>query len=276
MDANEMAGLASIAKKKAAIMAELKSFAKDRRNESQKYGYASAESIFDTIREKMAEHGLVVFPSVAEHRQDEFKSAKGTPGLHTVVTYRMAWICMETGAVWEDFWVGEGDDYQDKGYSKTATLALKYFLLTSFVVSSGDHADDSDSGLDSKPPQKGQAKVKPAAAAQNGAHKHGERMAVTLSGLTVRARKDDPNRNLLAFKIKNADIEVFAFSRELFRNAGWIAKDDWGQQQDYPITQLIPATAQYVVTQKDDGSVSGYWEIAEVDYNPMRKAAANS
>lgn len=106
-------------------------------------------------------------------------------------------------------------------------------------------------------------------------HKEGERMAVSLSSLTVRARKDDPKRNLLAFKIKNADIEVYAFSRDIFRDAGWIKKDEWGERKDYPIAQLIPATAQYVVTPKPDGSVSTYWEVAEVDFNPMRKDIAS-
>lgn len=217
MTDNNYEGLAKIAAKKAAIMAELATFAKDRRNESQKYGYASAETIFNTIREKMAAHSLVIFPSVVEHKQDEFKSAKGTPGLHTVVTYRMAWVCTETGAVWEDFWVGEGDDYQDKGYSKTATLALKYFLLTTFVVSSGDHADDADSGLDAKPTQ---AKAK-AQSTLSDTPVYNQGDSVWLNLTDCRRKTDVNGKAYMVFKIGTGLNTAPVYSSDLFKRAGY-------------------------------------------------------
>jgi hypothetical protein len=150
MEQQDFSGLASLARKKAAIMNDLKKLPKDKRNTQQNYGYASAEGVFDTIRALMVEHGLVLFTSAVSGSQEHFTSGKGTPGLHTTVQYRMLWVDTETGATVEDFWLSEGDDYQDKGYSKCATLALKYYLMTTFIVSSGDPKDDPDSGVRSK------------------------------------------------------------------------------------------------------------------------------
>ena len=42
-------------------------------------------------------------------------------------------------------WTGESLDTQDKGITKAATSAEKYFLMKTFVISTGDAKDDPDS-----------------------------------------------------------------------------------------------------------------------------------
>lgn len=280
MTPEEMNGLASIARKKVAMMSELKTFTKDKHNTSQNYGYASAELIFNTIRQLMTQHGLVLFMSAEEGDQKEFQSARGTRGLHTTVSYRMTWIDIDTGATFEDRWLSEGDDYQDKGYSKCATLALKYYLLSSFVVSSGDHADDSDSGIGSKEATprrattpKSRDKAQSGTTTSNGANTPWKQPDVSNQGLDlIPEDKATDHTTLKALTIVDKDGQkrlkfksddgrtVLAFTRQLFKERGWIDEAEWTGVGDYPINDGIPAGITFHRINED----GGYWEVSSV------------
>lgn len=282
---DEMSGLASLARKKAAIMGELKKFTKDKQNPKQGYSYPSAESIFDTIRGMMAQHGLVLFTSAVSGNQEHFASQKGTPGLHTTVQYRMLWVDTETGATVEDYWLSEGDDYQDKGYSKCATLALKYYLLTTFVVSSGDASDDPDSGIrdrsSQKPRQQGAA-TPPVNAngnqrtstskTQNGApvaFADGETRQIELTAVTVEEGK---SQRRYRFTNVGGLQNVMAYSRDIFREGNWCAENDWEKLGIYDFPALCPATVKYHAFQDGGG---GYWTVESVEAFRLEQLAMN-
>lgn len=271
MTTEEMIGLASLAKKKAAIMAELKKFGKDSYNQNQKYKFPSAASIFDAIRKLMAEHGLVLFTSAIDGHQNEMESKSGNAGLHTTVKYRMLWIDTETGAMVEDLWLSESDDWQDKGYSKSATLALKSYLLTSFIVSSGDETDDPDSGIGSQDAAKRNAtspkQGKPArqgAATSNGAQ-NGSQSEIPADKATdhvlLRSLEivDKDGQKRLKFKSDDGRT-VLAFTRQLFKERGWIDEAEWTGLGDYPIKDGIPVGITFHRI-NDDG---GHWEVTAV------------
>lgn len=288
MTENELNGLASLARKKAAIMGELKKFTKDKMNPKQNYGYASAETIFDTIRDLMNKHGLVLFTSAVSGNQDRFESKGGTPGLHTTVQYRMLWVDTDTGATVEDYWLSEGDDYQDKGYSKCATLALKYYLLTTFIVSSGDASDDPDSGLRSKGNRQSQQRPlqRPAAAPtanesaqqrpsiskpQNGVSTGQNEPpfieAGTTQNTTVKSVEivDKDGSKRLRFTCDD-DQTALAFSRQMFIERGWIEDTEWKNLGSHKLKNRIPVERVYhhIVDDNTGEIKGGYWEVTAV------------
>lgn len=284
MEQTDLNGLASLARKKAAIMGDLQKFAKDKKNAKQGYGYASAETIFDTIRGLMNQHGLVLFTSAVSGNQEHFESKGGTPGLHTTVQYRMLWVDTDTGATVEDYWLSEGDDYQDKGYSKCATLALKYYLLTTFIVSSGDASDDPDSGLRSKsnrqyqqkPPQRPAATPKTGDSNGKGAtngHKTPEKTQDapfiengTVEQTTVKTVEivDKDGQRRLKLHCDD-DVVALAFSRQMFIERGWIEDTEWKNLGSHKLKNRIPIDRTYRHVIDEHGEIKGgYWEMTAV------------
>lgn len=163
--------------------------------------------------------------------------------------------------------------WSGRAVEKAETAAIgRALALAGFGTQFAEGFEDSeDDHLADSPSDKPKAQSKAKSTPQQKEHPHmaGETMAVTLSGLTVRARRDNPDRNVLAFKVKGAEIEVYAFSRDKFRERGWIEGNEWGDRKEYRITQLIPAQVKYVI----DEDNSGYWVVKEVDLNPLQKAA---
>lgn len=100
---------------------------------------------------------------------------------------------------------------------------------------------------------------------------HGQVMKANLSGLQIRAQKENPNDDLLIFDVKGQEFKALAFNRDLFLQRGWIGENDWTAHGGYPITQLIPAVITYL-----GQNGTGYWAISDIDNNPMAKKAAKS
>lgn len=130
--------------KMAAIMGEITRVPKTGRNKQQNYDFATDSDIADLIRGKLAAHGIAFFASMTDVEQTEIKSAKGSTGYHTIAHLEFTFVCGDTGDKMSCTWRGEADDWGDKGVSKAATLGEKYFLLKTFVMSTGDPADDPD------------------------------------------------------------------------------------------------------------------------------------
>lgn len=99
--------------------------------------------------------------------------------------------------------------------------------------------------------------------AQKPQYTHGQAMSVTLSGLTIRARQDDPNEDLLIFEVRGQEFKALAFNRDLFLQRGWITENDWLEHGDYTIAQLIPAVITYLAGER------AYWAISDIDAKKM-------
>lgn len=65
-------------------------------------------------------------------------------GTTTILTVRWTFIDGETGERLAGTSVGYGDDRGDKGANKAMTAALKFFLIPTFLVVSGDDAEADD------------------------------------------------------------------------------------------------------------------------------------
>jgi len=107
-------------------------------NSHHKYHYAADADVLDTMRKLFVEHGLDVTISAVDHNKS---------GSNTLIMFEIELTNVDNP---EDCivvnWPGEANDSQDKGTSKAATAALKYWLLKTFVVSTGDIGEDADAG----------------------------------------------------------------------------------------------------------------------------------
>lgn len=136
---------ATLYKKMAAVMNDLNRIPKNGRNKEQNYDYATSEDIKQAIRAAMAKNNLALLFELAEFTIEEVVSRSGTKGKKIIGKLDFTLACGDTGeTVNRSIWA-EAIDWQDKAFNKLYTTGEKYFLITTFLVSTGDE-DDADSG----------------------------------------------------------------------------------------------------------------------------------
>lgn len=144
---NEVAARASLYAKLARVMSQLGRIPKTGHNKHFDYAFATDADISDAIRSKLAEEKVAFFAEMLTSDQETItRETKYGPKTtyRTVATFAFTFADGETGATMTTKWSGESLDEQDKGLNKAATAALKYFLLKTFILSTGDPKDDPD------------------------------------------------------------------------------------------------------------------------------------
>lgn len=121
----------------ARIMGRLNRLPKTGRNKHFNYAFVTDADVADAVRKELASENVAFFASMINATQE---------GKHSVATFEFTFVCGDTGERQVCMWVGEANDTQDKGLTKAATSAEKYFLLKTFMLSAGDVQDDPDSG----------------------------------------------------------------------------------------------------------------------------------
>ncbi len=107
------------------------------------YKALSEEKVTTIMREKMLQHGLVVYPI----QQTSNRSGNIT---HVDVVYRMVNVENPEEYI-EIASAGDGADTQDKGSGKAMTYAYKYMWLRTFALPTGEDPDKiSSEELDAK------------------------------------------------------------------------------------------------------------------------------
>jgi hypothetical protein len=139
-----------LAAKMVRIMADVTNIEKNARNNFHNYQYASDVDVYRAVRQAMVEHNVAVFTKMPQVQQ-----MQGTKQLHTLAQFVFVLVDADSGEREECEWYGEGDDKNDKGVNKSATAALKYFLLKTFVIPTGDDPDGDE------PPQQSTGSTPP-------------------------------------------------------------------------------------------------------------------
>lgn len=123
----------------AKVMSQVERVPKNGYNNFHKYEYATESDLTEAIRPILQEAGLAFFSTVIEQERDgEFTKAK--------MEFTLADV--ETGETLTSTYWGEGQDKGDKGLYKAYTGAVKYFLMKTFLIPTGD-----DPEQDEKPQQ---------------------------------------------------------------------------------------------------------------------------
>lgn len=134
-----------------AIMTEADYIQKDKRNESQKYNYASEAAIKEKLHGLLVKYGVLFIPSTNEIRHEVFtlhndtkEGTKTRDVLLTTVKGAARFVDVATKDELLVGIVGSGSDSNDKGTYKAITGALKYALTGSFLIPTGDDPENEE------------------------------------------------------------------------------------------------------------------------------------
>ncbi len=143
----------TLAGKLAQIMAEVGRVPKNGRNDFHKYDYVTEADLVDAVRAKLAERNVVLLPALTSVNID---------GQVTTAQMRFQFIDGDTGETFGSDWAGTGEDKGDKGLYKAYTGALKYFLMKSFLIATGDDPERDTTHDKARTKQVPKPKPKPA------------------------------------------------------------------------------------------------------------------
>jgi len=129
-----------LAAKLAEIMGEIGRIAKGGTNSAQGYKYVMASQVADAVREKLAAHNVIMLPVGA----DVVESGRTPSEKQSLLTIRFTWrfVDGDSGETLDFQSIGTGADSGDKAAYKATTGAIKYALLTAFLIPTGDDPEN--------------------------------------------------------------------------------------------------------------------------------------
>lgn len=111
------------------VVNDSKPVKKSGENDFHHYKYATHADIIQELRALIVKKKLSIIPSVVERLKE---------GEFTTVKMEFTITDLETGFTIASTFFGDGQDKGDKGLYKAYTGALKYFLLDTFMIETGD------------------------------------------------------------------------------------------------------------------------------------------
>lgn len=146
----EPEALASLFAKLAKAVASVEALERNGVNSYHHYTYATDADVLTAARKALSDAGLAFFPSLHRAERMDSTTRNGTPQTKTYLDFHMVIGDGETGATISCGWAGEAFDTDDKGTSKAATSAVKYFLLKLLMIPVPD-SDDADRSSPNSP-----------------------------------------------------------------------------------------------------------------------------
>lgn len=130
---NDTAPEAVLFKKIASVLGDVGYVQKKGWNSFHKYHYVTEADLVDAVRVKLAAQNVALIPSV-----EAINERPVSKGVVTTVTMAFTFVDGDTGAIFKATWAGQGEDPSDKGLYKAYTGAVKYFLMKTFLIATGD------------------------------------------------------------------------------------------------------------------------------------------
>lgn len=130
----------SLVTKLAEVMGEMRHVKKEGFNKAQNYAFVRETDVAEKASSLLAERSVWIYQSVVSSSLvDLYTTASGATMRLAMVEMDFQFIDGETGeATPAQRFVGHGADTGDKGIYKAMTGAEKYFLMKTFLVSTGD------------------------------------------------------------------------------------------------------------------------------------------
>lgn len=138
-----------------AVMSEMRTVAKNGRNDFHKYDYASEADFVQALRPLLTKWCLVVYPQILSSSREKVGD-KGDVLTSLMVKFHVVNTDNPTDKI-EVIVEGTGTDKGDKGTYKAMTGAKKYFIAQTFMVATGDDPEDDGPNPNRRPapPKKG-------------------------------------------------------------------------------------------------------------------------
>jgi hypothetical protein len=159
--------------KKAKATAEIKRIKKNGYNSFHKYHYATESDVKDEIRSILLENNLSITNNLL-NREETTVATKQGQATKTDVKMEFTITDTETGYFENYIHDGVAVDNSDKGIYKSYSNTIKYFLMDTFLIPTGDDVEKDAPELSQKPAQGAQ---KP-----NGNPSQGQRQQTPSSG----------------------------------------------------------------------------------------------
>ncbi len=123
-----------------AIMAEIGSIGKDRKNAQQGYAYRGIEDFYNSIQPLLVKYKVFSVPTVLDQKREERPSKSGGILFSSIFTIAYDFFA-EDGSSVRAIVVGEGMDSGDKSSNKAMSVAHKYALAQIFAVPTKEMVD---------------------------------------------------------------------------------------------------------------------------------------
>jgi hypothetical protein len=122
---------------------------KDAKNDFQKYKYVSAANVQDKLGDSLNKHGVATFSNATLVSESQKPNSKGGIETHCIVSMQVTFVDTENGQAVVVNGLGSGQDNGDKAVMKASTAAIKYALMTTFLISTGDDPE-ADKSVDER------------------------------------------------------------------------------------------------------------------------------
>lgn len=132
-----------------AIMKEVGTIGKDRKNESQNYKFRGIDDVMNELHEKFSSHGVFILTDIIDQRHEERPTKTGGISIYRINTYKFTFMA-EDGSHVVSTQIGEGMDSGDKASNKAASVALKYALMFMFLIPTDEAKDPENDSHDLK------------------------------------------------------------------------------------------------------------------------------
>ena len=123
-----------------AIMAEIPSIYKDRKNTSQNYSFRGIDDVYNAVNPILAKHRVFMRADVQDVKREERPSKSGGIMAFVQVRVRYSFVASDGSFVSTDS-LGEGMDSGDKATPKAMSIAQKYAILQMFAIPTADPKD---------------------------------------------------------------------------------------------------------------------------------------
>lgn len=136
-----MKDLAKLATKMVKIMASCSRVAKTGTNEFHHYNYVKAESVMAALNAACVENNVACIPRFQIEAEAEKTQRSGQIAKMITVSVDVYLVDGSTGASMVAHALGTGEDAGDKAVAKAQTMAIKYALMSTCLISTGDDAE---------------------------------------------------------------------------------------------------------------------------------------
>ena len=144
-----------------AIMAEIPSIYKDRKNDAQHYNFRGIDDVYNAVNPILAKHHVFMRADVLDVKREERPSKSGGIMAFVQVKVRYSFVAADGSFVSTDS-LGEGMDSGDKATAKAMSIAQKYSIIQMFCIPTADPKDIENDNPEPAPTLKPATKPKPA------------------------------------------------------------------------------------------------------------------
>jgi len=123
-----------------AIMAQVPTIAKDRKNAQQGYSFRGIDDVYNALNPILAKHGVFMRAEVKDVHREERPSKSGGIMAFVQVNVRYYFVAKDGSSVFTDA-LGEGMDSGDKATAKAMSVAQKYALFQALLIPTADSKD---------------------------------------------------------------------------------------------------------------------------------------